>query len=271
MPRMKFTYQKSAQRPFLSFISYLLGLGYALFAMASLGSLISGFNLITGNRWLDLLIYIAGAIICVLLQAVVNNYISAPNHPVSTTAPLSSSTNIPPEDKVQELTQNEKPHKKANRYCKYCGSLVDLSTKKCTGCGKQYFNLKSKFVHVKKIIFICSVLMNIFLIILGVYIYNLYIGEHNALEASDKTITELTTHLEEVQHKLWENEEQVNLYLWDHSKAEFLDKHVVFITENSSKCHKYDCKYIAGRDTYYLFLEDALAEGYVACPHCYNY
>lgn len=269
MAHIRFTYNKNNQKPFLSFISYLLGLGYALFAMASLGSLISGFNLITGNRWLDLLIYIIGIIICVLLQAVVNNYISTPNHPAPTTALPSSPTNIPPEDKMQELSKNEKPHKKANRYCKYCGSLVDPSTKKCTGCGKQYFNLKSKFVHVKKIIFICSVLMNIFLIIFGVYIYNLYVGEHNALEASDKTITELTTHLEEVQHKLWESEEQANLYLWDHSKAEFLDKHVVFITENSSKYHKYNCNLIAGRDTYYWFLEDALADGYVPCSRCF--
>ena len=268
---MRFTYQKSDQKPFLSFISYLLGLGYALFAMASLGSLISGFNIITGNRWLDLLVYIGGVIICVILQGVVNNYISTLNHLTQTPKPLSLSTDIQDEDKTKELTKKNKQHKKTNRYCKYCGSLIDLSTKKCSGCGKQYFNLKSKLVHVKKFIFVCSIILNILLIIVGAFIYDLYITEHNELEESDKTITELCTHLEEVQKELRESKEQVNLYLWDHSKAEFLDKHVVFITENGSKCHKYDCKYIAGRDTYYLFLEDALAEGYVACSHCYNY
>ena len=54
---------------------------------------------------------------------------------------------------------NEVPTPK-NRFCKYCGNLIDPETKKCTGCGKQFFKLpkpsSKKLLVVIAIIFLLS-------------------------------------------------------------------------------------------------------------------
>ena len=39
-----------------------------------------------------------------------------------------------------EQSRKESGNKKIRRrYCKHCGSLINNTTKQCTGCGKQYF------------------------------------------------------------------------------------------------------------------------------------
>lgn len=56
-------------------------------------------------------------------------------------------TKLEQEDVLQQetivATDPVKPTKGKQRYCKFCGSSIDQDTKKCTGCGKQYFRLPS--------------------------------------------------------------------------------------------------------------------------------
>lgn len=56
-------------------------------------------------------------------------------------------TKLENEDELQQetivATDPVKPTKGKQRYCKFCGSSIDRDTKKCTGCGKQYFRLPS--------------------------------------------------------------------------------------------------------------------------------
>lgn len=53
------------------------------------------------------------------------------------------------------------------RFCKYCGSPIDLATKKCTGCGKQYFRLPA----VKKKGIVSKVIVVLSLLIVGLFAY----------------------------------------------------------------------------------------------------
>ena len=47
-------------------------------------------------------------------------------------------------------------------HCKKCGAIIDNSTKKCTGCGKQYFRAKTTVpMIVLTILFVASVGLNI--------------------------------------------------------------------------------------------------------------
>ncbi len=49
-------------------------------------------------------------------------------------------------------------------FCKNCGSLVDEKTKKCSGCGKQYFNARRNVpLAAMVVILIASVLLNVYL------------------------------------------------------------------------------------------------------------
>lgn len=62
---------------------------------------------------------------------------------------------------------NSAPHTARNqqRFCKLCGSPIDPTTKKCAGCGKQYFHvshLKSTLVYLTGIILIAALLFSIY-------------------------------------------------------------------------------------------------------------
>lgn len=46
----------------------------------------------------------------------------------------------PPAETVDESGENIIKQKHRNKFCKLCGGQIDVNTKKCSGCGKQYFN-----------------------------------------------------------------------------------------------------------------------------------
>ena len=62
-----------------------------------------------------------------------------------------------------DVVLEEKSRKK--KYCSRCGKLIDSKTKKCTGCGKQYFKgIQMKPVTIiLSLVIVASVLLNIFL------------------------------------------------------------------------------------------------------------
>lgn len=135
---------------------------------------------------------------------------------------------------------------KKKRYCKLCGNEIDPVTKKCNGCGKQYFSLKHR---IPVFLLIISLMGNVALGFLAYHNYRLY--DQKYYEWLD----------EKANNAISESENR--------SKALFLDSHVVFTTESGSAYHKYDCYHLEGRDTFYWFREDAIAEGYSPCQDCY--
>lgn len=91
--------------------------------------------------------------------------------------PLHNLENATPEEKlnpgikIQEeaigtLKGNKKEKNSKIRFCKMCGSQIDAQTKKCSGCGKQYFKgIKfNKFlttVLILSVVILTSVILNI--------------------------------------------------------------------------------------------------------------
>jgi len=73
----------------------------------------------------------------------------------------------------EETTPNSKVQK--STYCKQCGSLINGKTKKCSGCGKQYFKFS-------KLVFIWCVLAVLVIGLGGLNVYQ-YL-EYQALELS---------------------------------------------------------------------------------------
>lgn len=45
------------------------------------------------------------------------------------------------------------------RFCKYCGSRIDAQSKKCTGCGKQYFHISGLAAGIGMIVFAFAVMI----------------------------------------------------------------------------------------------------------------
>ena len=79
---------------------------------------------------------------------------------------LDTIINIQAEETIKNLNENKKEKREKNRFCKFCGGQIDIQTKKCIGCGKQYF----KGIKVSKsliivltlsILILTSVILNI--------------------------------------------------------------------------------------------------------------
>ncbi len=73
---------------------------------------------------------------------------------------------IQTEEAVKNLKENKKAKKSKVRFCKFCGGQIDAQSKKCVGCGKQYFKgVKfNKFlttVLILSIVMVTSVILNI--------------------------------------------------------------------------------------------------------------
>ncbi|HIT65982.1 MAG TPA: hypothetical protein IAB61_01865 [Candidatus Merdisoma merdipullorum] len=243
MPRMRFTYQKDKKQPILSTISYICGFIYALCLLFALSSLIAGANLITGNRWIDTLIFLAIALIFAILQLIINTLM---NKRTTVEQSVSNPLETPAISQSTFATSTEAESLKKKRYCKLCGSELDLNTKKCTGCGKQYFSIRHK---APIILLIMSLIGNIALGYLAFHNHTLYTQTYSK----------------------WIDAETNNFNVANdyQSKALFFDLHVVFTTQSGSAYHKYNCYHLEGRDTYYWFKEDAIAEGYTPCQDCY--
>lgn len=92
------------------------------------------------------------------------NLLADPDAPVP-----SSEIGVEYNGKYQQpaIPGSPKKTKYKNRFCKLCGSSIDPFTKKCTGCGKQYFRLPVR----KESNFIPKVVVFLSLLIVGLCIY----------------------------------------------------------------------------------------------------
>lgn len=151
-------------------------------------------------------------------------------------------------------THKEKNSTKTKRFCSKCGGEINVKTKQCTKCGKQYFKGFSK-------IGIALVLVSIFLAIS--IIFNVWQIEVNkvykeTLKEQELSLSGLQSDL--IQMKV-EYEAELSLY----------HEHVVCVPDGGSSYHKYGCSYLMlfDKSDFLIFSVDgAKAAGYYACPHC---
>lgn len=170
---------------------------------------------------------------------------------------------------------------KKQRYCKFCGGAIDIETKKCEKCGKQYFRFR---ITKKGVLATCQCLMVLALIsviILQYVQYNSNIAKHKA------EITALTEKAEDLDLELFRKNSEIKrmeqIFYNERSRLEFYDKYVVFVPLGESKYmdedeyHKQDCLDFAahrllGGPGDFSALDVDLAEymGYKPCPDCCN-
>jgi hypothetical protein len=180
--------------------------------------------------------------------------------------------------------------KSKNRFCKYCGSPVDPDTKKCTGCGKQFFRLPS----VKRSVLgkVCVGLLCVAL--LGFMIWCGYLNEVNkqlslqiadqssSIQSLEKTLEENAKTIETLNEKLSTASKSLKFMQnnYDDLKSEademrkkvrFYDNHIVFVLKDKPGLyHKYDCIYVKYLDSVYWAynIEAAKSMGYKQCTLC---
>lgn len=124
------------------------------------------------------------------------------------------------------------------KFCSKCGALIDEKSKKCQGCGKQYFNLK----HFKKVvlpIFVFILIMsNVFL---GISLY----------EANSS-------------REQWRDEYHAAI-----DKLNFYENNIVIVYDDDSNLyHKYGCNNHSSTRFWAFNKETAVGRGFQQCPKC---
>lgn len=180
------------------------------------------------------------------------------------------------------------------RYCKLCGDPIDPATRKCSGCGKQYFRLpvlRKKHLAVATGVLACAAVV--------VLLVNLASQKNAALSQ----IEELTARISEMESTVAEKEQQIRLLQRDKEmyqskltqKSEAFDelrKENTMYREHLRYCegycayivptsisgissgglyHRLNCPY-AGKIENLVMIEIGYLEskGYKPCSHCYN-
>ena len=156
------------------------------------------------------------------------------------------------------------------RHCSRCGHVIDQVTKKCTGCGKQYFKFfaMQTFLIAMDILFIASFTMNIVFYLSNDEMKNTISNLENsnaALASANKKLSDNILELKE------ENTNLQSKILRYTDEIEFYDECVVFIEDDGTKYyHNYDCRKFIGESFWAYNTEAAQSKGYKPCPDCCN-
>lgn len=170
--------------------------------------------------------------------------------------------------------------KSKSRFCKFCGSSIDPYTKKCTGCGRQYFHVRISALCVLSIVLLVSTIT-----LSSILISN---GNRNEVTVSrlKAQITDLEQDIENKNKEIQDLDEQLNKktafcqqLISERDtlsfQVDFFKENIVFVSiDDSATYHKYDCylftysRYTSKK--YWAYnIELAESNGIRPCEHCF--
>ena len=156
---------------------------------------------------------------------------------------------------IEKTAEESKTTSKS--FCRKCGNEIDSKTKKCIGCGKQYFKgfkyyFSSIFTKKRTIPIILSFMLAVSIVC--------NIGQ---AVSNDDLVDRLI-----IQRNNAENME--DLYWESNSKLRFYEMYVVFVSSNdgTNLYHKYGCEDFDSSSFRAYNINLAKANGYVAHKKC---
>ena len=152
------------------------------------------------------------------------------------------------------------------KYCSRCGGKINNETKKCTGCGKQYF----KGFKGNKTLTILLIIMLVFSAFLNVYSFT-KIGEISTLKREITALKDdkdsLNDTITRLRNQIKQSDAELSVC---YQEIEFIDEYIVFIEDNGTNYyHKYQCPEFLGDEFWAFNVEAARGEGYKPCPLCH--
>ena len=167
-------------------------------------------------------------------------------------------------------TDDNKKEVSTKRYCTHCGSPINEDTKRCMGCGKQYFKGIKHFLgnifckrHLALVIvsfvLLASLIANIVLAINVADLERAYHINRDKVDQYEKDLSDVRNKVEQYKDELSNVRNKVN----------FIDNNVVFIEDDGSNLyHKYDCYKFKGYSYWVHNVEYAVYRGYKPCSTC---
>lgn len=168
----------------------------------------------------------------------------------------------------EKYTPKEKQGKKTKiKYCSHCGSQIDPVTKKCTGCGKQFFR-GFKFTKFSvTVIALALVIVTISTLYVLQYINTQELkGE---ISTKQSTVIRLENEIDDLEKELNNYKGYRVDYIIATNHLEFYEKYAVLVNENSNKYHKYGCDDFDESYFWIFNIDYAKQQGYYACSKCH--
>lgn len=169
-------------------------------------------------------------------------------------------------NKTVSIPESPVAEKKSKKYCSRCGNPIDPDTKKCRGCGKQYF----KGIPWKKFLGIITILS--FALNVHFYFKTMELTDINALlETENGTLKEeidgLKFDIYELKTRKGELERKLDTYA---EEIAFYDEYIVFVADDGSRLyHNYDCAFFQNCTSFWVYgFEEAERKGYKPCSLC---
>ena len=172
--------------------------------------------------------------------------------------PLQNSDNRSPDGVNHVLPANTESQSQKvvlKSYCKKCGSSIDGKTKKCTGCGKQYFKWDWK---VFSFVLVCVLLVGT---------SALSIFQYTAIAELEEESEALQTTIKTLEATAKSRLETILEYK---HKVDFLDYSIALVvSDNTDVYHTYDCFHFKNADSYWAYnIAAAESKGYRPCKMC---
>jgi hypothetical protein len=143
-------------------------------------------------------------------------------------------------------------------YCKQCGNQIDSKTRKCSGCGKQYF-------YLPRVTIIRVIAVTLMVVLVGANVYQ-YITNQRTEAATSEIIkhndTLIASYKDSVSSLTSTNSKQLEA-------LSFWNSNAVICTTTGTKYHHYGCEHLVGVTKYYIFNKEyAISRGYTPCLDC---
>lgn len=192
-------------------------------------------------------------------RAVIENTQQSVDFDIDKMSPEEAAEYLIAEQLGEEYTPKGKQDKKIKiKYCSQCGSQIDPVTKKCTGCGKQYFKgIKLNKFSITTIALSTLLITSIVFNIIQTMKENEISQQREFLLSS---VDELVSENEDLRNELNENKNLVD----------FIDTYVVFVENDGTNLyHKFGCYKFKGNNFWVYNTEKAEQFDYKPCQNCH--
>lgn len=162
------------------------------------------------------------------------------------------------------------------KYCSKCGSAISNQTKKCTGCGKQYFKgFKHCFCRIAQpkwlasvfaVLLLVSIIANIVLAVRVSDLDRAYTINRNKVE---EYLSSNRKYQDDIRLLEWEVAGLENKVAGMQEEIDFYDEYVVFVSDDGTntyhnyRCFKFDSSYFWAYN-----INAAEQKGYSPCRWC---
>lgn len=205
-------------------------------------------------------------------KEIIENTLDTPALDIDKMSPQEAAEYLVAEQLGEKYTPKEKQDKKVKiKYCSQCGSQIDPVTKKCTGCGKQYFRGLRFTKSSITVIALASVIAIVSTLGLLQYINTQELkAEISDLESQVKNKQLIIDSLQSQVKNKQSTIDSLRSQVWDNEElVDFVDDYIVFIENDGSNLyHKYECDKFVGDDCWAHNVEYAEYIGYKPCPKC---